>query len=157
MVIGIGNPIRGDDGIGPVVAEEICKTFHPKARGECECVSFTGSGLDLLGTLQGYDRAVLIDSFAGGQIEEGECCRVELPDEESKGTWGPSTHYIGIVDALRLARHMRVALPGEIRFYGIGVKTADAYQEGLSEALTRRVPAIVEMISDDLRGGERRQ
>jgi len=150
LVVGIGNPIRGDDGVGPVVAEAICSEGRLGDGGGCEWLAFTGSGLDLLGAMHGFERVVIIDSVAGDRIGEGECCRVDLPGMETEGTWSPSAHNIGIVDALRLAGHLRVPLP-EMRFYGIGVKAADAYREGLSEALARRVPAIVATINDDLR------
>lgn len=149
LVVGIGNPLRGDDGVGPAVAEAIC-------RGEGdgrECLAFTGSGLDLLGLFGGYGRAVLIDSLANGQLAEGECARLELPGDGAPPGPGPTAHYIGVADALRLARHLKVALPRDIRFYGVGVRPASEWREGLGAAVAARVPAIALEIEQDLRPG----
>lgn len=146
LVVGIGNPLRGDDGVGPAVAEAVCRG----AGERCECLSFTGSGLDLLGLLGGYDRAVLIDSLANGQLAEGECARLDLPDADAPPGPGPTAHYIGVADALRLARHLKVALPRDVRFYGIGVRPVSEWREGLGAAVAARVPAIAREIENDL-------
>lgn len=150
LVIGVGNPLRGDDGIGPAVAEALCTRLGPG----WESLPFAGSSLDLLTALVGRERVVILDALVHGSVAVGECCR--LSDPEAPAVTGfTSSHQTGVLEALALARHLGVALPSELRLFGIGVAAEDlaGYREGLSDRLAARVPGIVQELQLELREG----
>ena len=56
LVLGLGNPLRGDDGVGPRVVEEVIRRGLPE--GVTALDGGTG-GLDLLPVLEEWDRAIV--------------------------------------------------------------------------------------------------
>jgi hydrogenase maturation protease len=149
LIIGVGNPLAGDDGIGPTVAARLCKRSGAGTEGR----AFAGSALDLLGLIDqagAPDRVVIVDSLVGDALDEGEVARVAFPDDPA-GPW-ISSHHVGVLELKALAERLRVRLPDDLRLYGIGVCEEAVFREGLSERLARRVPNMVRHIQDDLGG-----
>ena len=149
LVVGVGSTIRGDDGVGPAVAEAVACAC---GRG-AEWMPFDGSALDLLGAFSGpprYDRGVVIDCVADGRLREGEVARVLLPQVVAPPDGWLSSHHAGILETFALANHLGEALPPDLRFYGIGVTDATSFNDKLSASLTARLPAIIAEIVADL-------
>ena len=152
LVVGVGNPLAGDDAIGPVVAEGLERT----GRDGVTCVPFAGNGLDLLQRFAGdtpWDRVVVVDAMEGGDLEVGELARVTPPTVDPDDTSYMASHTVSILEALTLARKMGVSIPGDVRFYAVGVSETVPFREGLSPALKRRVPAIVEALAAEIADG----
>jgi hydrogenase maturation protease len=151
LVIGIGSPIRGDDGIGPALAERVCLGRGP----DWEAIPFQGSGFDLLGAITqpgGYDRVVLIDSMDNGTLPVGEVARVDpLPDIPVRDGYA-SSHHVGVLEAFRLAPVFGASLPDDVRLYAVGVDRADGFREGLSTGMAARLDELAEAIARDLVG-----
>jgi len=150
LVIGVGNPLRGDDGIGPVVAEALCAALGPG----WEFLPFSGSGLDLVTALAGREQVVVIDALVHDTVAVGECCRITPPPMSLPESF-PSSHRAGVLEAFALARRLGLPLPAELTVFGIGV-AAEAlvdYREGLTEALASRVPDLVRQLGQELRKG----
>jgi hydrogenase maturation protease len=149
LVVGVGSAIRGDDGVGPAVAESVARIG---GRG-FEWMPFDGSALDLLGAFAGpprYDCSVVIDCMADGRLEEGEVARILPPDGHSPvGGW-LSSHHAGILETLAMADRLRQTLPRDLRFYAVGVKDSTAFREGLSPTLKARLGEIATLIATDL-------
>ena len=76
LVLGLGNPLRGDDGVGPRVVEELTRRGLPD--GVMTLDVRTG-GLDLLHTLEGWKRVVAVDAADVGR-EPGQFVRF-TPDQ----------------------------------------------------------------------------
>jgi hydrogenase maturation protease len=148
LVVGVGNPIRGDDAVGPVVAEQLCRLLGP----QCEFLPLCGSGMDLLGWVDGYERMVVIDAMQDERLQVGECCALELPGAHTRPL-DLSSHRASVLDVLALAPRWGVRLPAEVRWYGVGVRLRDEFSDGLSEQLRACVPAIVQSIRRDLERG----
>ena len=56
IVVGLGNPILGDDGVGWRVAQAV-QALAPEADVECQALG----GLSLMERLVGYQRAIIVD------------------------------------------------------------------------------------------------
>ena len=76
LVLGLGNPLRGDDGIGSRVVEELIRRGLPE--GVTALDGGTG-GLDLLQVLEGWERVVVVDAADVGR-EPGQFVRF-TPDQ----------------------------------------------------------------------------
>lgn len=150
LIVGVGSPIRGDDGVGPALAQAVAET----ATGAVvDWMAFDGSALDLLGIFtEGprYDRAAIVDCVTGGSPAPGEIARLLLPDEGWPRDGWTSSHHAGIRETLAMARRMSVALPADLRFYGVGVRDATAFREGLSPAMQARLPDLAKALAADL-------
>ena len=64
VILGIGNPLLGDDGAGWRVADQIRQLFTPNSELNIENCSL--DGLSLMEKISGYDAAILIDTIYTG-------------------------------------------------------------------------------------------
>src|ERR1044071_3125435 len=61
IVIGLGNPVLGDDGVGWRIAEEVHNQLDPALHINVDYLSL--GGISLMEHLIGYERVILIDAF----------------------------------------------------------------------------------------------
>src|SRR4030067_927312 len=112
LVLGLGNDLLGDDGIGLLAAASL--EGHLGSRVE---IARSGrSGLYLVEELEGYDAAIILASVLGEQPG-----RVgELPAAALRPL-GPSAHYAGLPEALALARSAGLRVPGRLRSFAVAL------------------------------------
>lgn len=154
LIIGLGNPILGDDGVGWVVAEQVRSALaNPKSAIinpqsiEVDCASL--GGLSLMERLTNSERVILIDSIFTGEKTVGTVSRftlAELPDLTA-GHSG-SAHDTSLRNALNVGRSMRIDLPedGNIVIVAIEAERVYDFSQELSPAVTQAVPQAVRMI-----------
>lgn len=162
IVVGLGNPILGDDGIGWKVAEEVRKqllllnaalvTRHGgRKRGEPDYtdVEFLSlGGISLMEHLIGYDRAVLIDAMDSDQ-ETGSIIVAklsELPDYSTVHT--TSVHDTSLQNALRLGIAMGASLPEDVVVVAITTRHVYDFSEELTPAVAEAIPRAVKIVMD---------
>ena len=73
LIIGLGNPILGDDGVGWKVANQLTAIIDPDSAIEIDFASL--GGLSLMERMLGYQRVIIINSMETGQSPEG-CVKV---------------------------------------------------------------------------------
>ncbi len=140
-IIGLGNPLRGDDGIGPRVIEALNRRGLPPG---VQAVEEGAGGLELLELLEGQERAVIVDAALVGR-EAGQFVRF-TPEEArlEEAADRLSFHSAGLAETLTLARALERPLPPLVIF---GVQPARTdWEEGLSPAVEAALPALVEAI-----------
>jgi hydrogenase maturation protease len=140
FIIGLGNPILGDDGVGWRVAEEVEKRLADKSEVQVDCYSL--GGLSLMERLTGCERAILIDSIFTGTRPIGTVSLFllcDLADQTSGHT--ASTHDTSLRNALKVGRSMGIELPDDENVMVIAVEAEAVYD--FSETLTASVEAAV--------------
>ncbi|HID65956.1 MAG TPA: hydrogenase maturation protease [Aquificaceae bacterium] len=60
IVVGIGNPIMGDDSVGIRVVEELKKEV------EVDTAILTTTTFEVLDKIMGYDKAIIVDGIKSG-------------------------------------------------------------------------------------------
>ncbi|HPI92958.1 MAG TPA: hydrogenase maturation protease [Deltaproteobacteria bacterium] len=144
LVLGMGNPILGDDGIGLVVA----RALEGKAADSVVATS-TMIGLDLMDIMTGYDRVFVIDAMCTREGEPGEVRRIS--PEGGPGTMHLFTshglHFFEIID---LGRSCGIDMPEIGAVYGIEIGDAVCFDEELSDGLKDKLDGIVEIILRDM-------
>jgi len=102
LVVGIGNPDRGDDGFGPAVARRL-QARLPTGTRVAEC---HGDVLGLIDQWRSFAAVVAVDAAAPidrpGRIHRYDLADAPLP----AGLAACSTHAFGLADAVELARHL---------------------------------------------------
>ncbi len=161
LVVGLGNPILGDDGVGWKVAEEVKKQLPlpsppaPLPAGEeshvvdVECLSL--GGISLMERLIGYQRAILIDAFSlDGPIGSILVLKLsELPHYSALHT--TSAHDTSLQNAITLGRSMGAQLPEEITVVGIATRQIHDFSEELSPPVAEAVPQTVQIVLELLK------
>ena len=145
VIIGMGNPLRRDDGIGWSVARQLEALVQPGV----EVRIHRGGGLGLMDTWKGATTVVVIDAVSSG-APAGTVSRFDAsaqPLPQHLGTTC-STHDFGLNEAVELARAM-VQLPS--RFIVIGVEGADFTPgSGLSPVVAGAIEKTVEAVLQEL-------
>ena len=144
LVIGLGNPILGDDGVGWRVSQELkASTELPP---EVDVVSLDVSGLSLMEALIGYKKAIIIDAIVTHQEPLGKvsCFPLnELPNPSSGHL--SSTHDTSLQSALKIGWDLGYALPDEIIMVAIESQKVYDFSEELSTAVSAAVPEAVKI------------
>jgi hydrogenase maturation protease len=145
LVLGFGNPLHGDDGLGAYVVELLLQRKLPP---QVEVMDAGTPGFGLASELEGWKRVILVDAVRMGQdagswrrFSPGE---VRLLAEESF----LSLHQPGLANGLALAQALDI-LPNEIIFYGIEPTETDLFK-GVSPAVMNAVVEVVDNIMDEL-------
>jgi hydrogenase maturation protease len=128
VVIGLGNPNLGDDGVGWRVVEnlqQILASSHPDVAYDCISVG----GIHLMEKLAGYQRAILVDAVLT-EGEVGQVHRYSL-DDLPNGHSG-DIHSASLQDALAAGRALGIDLPKEIIIVGMAIQPNLEFSDSLS-------------------------
>jgi hydrogenase maturation protease len=134
LILGLGNPILSDDGIGLLLT----KRLEGKIPG-VEVASITLAGLELLDILAGYDHVFLIDAATGTGGEPGEL------KEISDGTGALhlfTSHGVNFFEILRIGRDSGLKMPEPAVVFGIEIGNATDFGTSLSPALLSALPTL---------------
>nr|WP_231366519.1 MULTISPECIES: hydrogenase maturation protease [unclassified Thioalkalivibrio] len=110
LVIGIGNPWRGDDGIGHAVVDAL------EGTAGLATAKSHGEPAELMELWQGHDPVILVDAIVTGAAP-GTLHRLDAREPLPRGA-RYSSHGIGLAEAVELARSLG-DLPGTLIVHGI--------------------------------------
>lgn len=140
-VIGIGNTLRRDDGIGILILEALLKFYKQEA---VDYLNFGIASFDLLHRIQNYDAALIIDGI-NADLAPGELKIFKLGDiEYNLENSATSTHELNLKDIFEFSKNFN--LKAKIYVAGIQVKDT-SFGEGLSEVLDNKKEGIARKIS----------
>jgi hydrogenase maturation protease len=146
IIIGLGNPILGDDGVGWRVAEEVKKKIPPDLSVTVEFLSL--GGISLMELLIGYERAILIDALASDR-EPGTVITsslMELPDVSAFHT--TSAHDTSLQNALKLGKAMGADLPEQVDVVGVVIDPVYDFSENLSLPVSQAISKATQIVID---------
>lgn len=153
LIVGLGNPILGDDGIGWRVAEAVKKALLEQAaeNQNIDVACFALGGLSLMEHLIGYDQAIIIDAVQTTTGVPGQVYDLHLADlpDLSVGHM-TAAHDTSLQNALTLGRTMGASLPHEIRIVGIEAERIYDFSEELSADVAAAVPVATQLVFQQL-------
>jgi len=135
-VIFIGNSIFGDDGIGLVVGGILRRRLE-ELGFEVQIAERTG--FVLLDCLDGWERAVVIDSVCTGRNPAGEVLSFSAEDFSSVKSAAP--HFSGVPEAMQLMKGLKMDLP-KVSIVGINVNDPYTLSDDISGDLKLMKDAI---------------
>jgi hydrogenase maturation protease len=171
-VLCLGNDLIADDALGIIAARWLCRRLaglgaplppgpafdpaatirvfrHPRA-GEVEVVETALTGMYLLEAVVGAGRLIVVDTVVTGADPPGNV-RV-LAEGDLSGPPGGSPHYVGLFEALELARGLGLPTPGEVIV--VAVEAEDYLTVGgrMTASVGAAVPRVVERVLALLEG-----
>ena len=138
LVVGIGNILLQDEGIGVHVARALQEAALPP---DVEAVDGGTSGADLIEVIAGRPKLIVVDSLQA-DAEPGAVFRMSMDDLAGRDYAGFSLHELGLLETLQMAKLLG-CLPKEIVIFGVQPK---AISPGLE--MTREVAAVVPRLID---------
>jgi len=144
VVIGVGNPFRRDDGVGPALVA----AARPRLPPEVDVVEVDGEATALLDAWAGAEVAVVVDTVTTG-ARAGTVHRLEVGrDPLGSPSRFATTHALGVGEAVRLGAALG-RLPRRIVI--VGIEPGDlAHGPGLSDAVAAAVPAAAHRLVDEV-------
>ncbi len=150
LVLGLGNPILRDDGVGVRVAEMVKAALPSDAPVEVRQVSV--GGLTLMEAMVGYERVILVDAFHRRDGRPGTTHRLTLEELQaiSPTQHIASPHDATLVTALEVGRRMGLPLPEEITIYAVEVENVTEFGEEPTPAVARAIPQVARAVLVEL-------
>ncbi len=142
VILGLGNTILTDDGVGIYVVREIQKLITDH-QSPITIKEASLGGFNFIDLLAGFDRAVIIDAIHTKDGVPGEFYELD-PAALNPSARLSSLHQIDFATACELARNMGVAFPVEFAIFVMEV--ADEFSFG--EKCTPKVEAAVPKMSE---------
>ncbi len=147
LVVGLGNPILGDDGVGWKIAEEVKRRLcpssgsYPLANKHFISVEYLSlGGLGLMEHLVGYDNAILIDAFRSEEAI-GSVLVMRLEDMPNYSAFHTtSVHDASLQNALEFGSRLGAKLPKHIMIVGVTTDKCFEFCDGLTPEVQAAVP-----------------
>lgn len=148
IVLGVGNQILGDDGVGVHVAGELKKYVDRKDVVIDEAAT---GGMNLLDLILGYDKAIIIDAVKTVEGKNGEVKRIPFADFSTMHSSNP--HDVTLSEAISMAKKMgENRIPREIVVIGILMKeNSYEFKEKLSPKIAASIPKAVKLVLNEIK------
>lgn len=156
LIIGLGNPILGDDGVGWVVAQQLKDELVERSDIEFDFLSL--GGLSLMERLTGYQKVILIDALSTGKYPQGKVISFPLDSiVDLNAGHSSSAHDTSLRNALEVGRSMNINLPKNENITIVAVEAANVYDfsKELSPQIEAAVPHAVNLVLELLSKGEK--
>ena len=140
LILGIGNILLSDEGVGVRVIEQMQKMHLPD---DVEVIDGGTAGADLLDVLAERRKVIVIDAVQA-DCEPGTVLRFTADDLTQPDGVGMSLHELGLGEALTMTRKLECA-PEDVVVFGIKPKDISCGLE-LSEEIAASVPKVIELV-----------
>ena len=145
LILGIGNPILTDDGVGIKIAQKL-----KEEKAELAVTETSEAGIALLDLIVGYNKLIIIDSIKTEEGEPGDLYKLELEDLKPAKDYS-SSHGIGIATAFELGQKMGYDMPKFVSIYAVNIKDNRTFGENCTEEIKERIPFIAKQIIEEER------
>ena len=145
IVIGCGNLLAADDGIGIYVARSLKE--YPLSN-DVQIIEAGCPGLDLLRLWENKKNVIIIDAVISG-AKPGTVHVFNLNQVIPREIMPLSSHSFNVVDAIELGKILKV-IPEQLIIVGIEVETEKACREALSPSVEQAIPVACEQIIKEI-------
>jgi len=145
LVVGIGNLLLTDEGVGVHIIQELSRMKLPE---NVELADIGTASFDLLTFMEGKDKVIIIDALVSDD-KPGTLYRLS-PDDliSGKRKLLTSLHQFGIPQVLNLIKQKNQKI--EIVIFGIVPKDYQTYSTELTPELVKALPHIIQKILESL-------
>lgn len=151
LVLGLGNPILTDDGVGIYVVRQAAASWSGDGVDFKEA---SVGGLRLLEVIAGYERLILVDAICAqdglpGEVTWGHVSDVPTPRHAS------STHDLSFTGALALGRGLGLTLPDDEAIFIVAIQADDVLSFGeqptppVAAAVTRAAQVVLDLLKSE--------
>lgn len=137
LVLGLGNELISDDGVGILAA----RALKEKLEGKADVVESSLHGVALMDLFVGYDRTVVIDAIQTGEHAPGTI--LKLGPDDFRPVTAPSPHYSGLPEVLALAERLELDFPKDIVILAMEVADTRTFREELTERVREALPELI--------------
>lgn len=153
LVIGLGNPILTDDGVGVKVAEQIANQLSHVRNPDITVTEASVGGLRLMELMNGYSKVIIIDALIHEDNNlPGRFHRLNLDDLRvmAPTQHSASAHDTNLITALDAGKLLGLSLPKEVIIFAIEVENVMDFNDQVTPAVSRAIPQVVNAVLEEL-------
>jgi hydrogenase maturation protease len=150
VLIGLGNPVLGDDAVGLRVAERVQRLVEARPLPGASVLTSTRGGFELLDLLAGADAAIVVDCVAVPGGRPG-AVRTLSVDRLAGAARLVGSHDVGLAQVVELGRLLGVPMPRRLEIVGVEADLGGRIEEHLSPRVARAVGPLAERLYRRLR------
>jgi hydrogenase maturation protease len=149
-IIGLGNSILTDDGVGIYAAREVERRLATAGfAAGVDVVETEVAGFALMELMNGWKRVILLDSIQFEGVKPGTVIRIDPADLHTSLRLR-SVHDIDLPTALELGRRLGLKMPQELTVYGIQAEDLLTFGESITSAAERGLRQAVDLVLDEV-------
>jgi hydrogenase maturation protease len=148
LLLGLGNPILGDDRIGWWVIQEVDQRIRATQREFVDLEVCSLGGITLMEKLTGYDKAIIVDAICTNDQQPGKIHRLTLDDLPSLYSDGP--HDASLKDALEMGRRLELILPTQVVIVAVEINPQVEFSEQLSPPVEASISPAATAVLEEL-------
>jgi hydrogenase maturation protease len=145
LILGIGNLLMRDEGIGVRVVEALGHVGLPDG---VEVVDGGTAGADLIDLLAQRQKVIVIDALQADQ-KPGTVLRLQPENILPSSDQSLSLHELGLAETLRMTQYLNCA-PTEVVIFAIQPQAVEPGLE-LSDTVAATIPQIIELVQAELK------
>jgi len=146
LILGIGNELLADDGVGLRVARALAQTSLPPG---VEAKETPFASLQILDLLVGYDRALLVDAIQTGTAQPGYM-HILSPADLNNGLPPASMHHVDLSTVLALGGRLGAKMPATVRVFAVEAADVSTFGDGCSPEVEAAIPRVIEAVLAEL-------
>jgi len=147
LVLGLGNEILSDDGIGPRLVKDLTGMFDSP---QLEFKTVSLGGLEVMELLTGFDKAVLIDAIHTRDGKPGTVYYFSPSDFRETSNLS-NLHDVSFLTALRLARTLDLNIPSDLYIIAVEIYEDLVFSENLTPVLNRKYSGTLKKVHEILK------
>ena len=141
LILGIGNTVLCDDGVGNRVAAEVGKRISDPGITVAEACH---GGLYLLEAFLGYDHVVLIDAIQTRGGIPGDVYELS-PEDLLSARHLSSPHQVDFATALELGKALGLPVPSRIDIVAVEAGDVTSFRDRCTPEVEKAIPVAVEL------------
>lgn len=145
-VLGCGNVLVGDDGIGIRVIEKLRAMELPP---DVEVIDAGVGGLAILNWIEDADRVIIIDAVQTGNEPPGTVYRFTDKELPPSNMFMLSLHDLNLVDTLNVGRLVQ-KMPEEIVIIGVEVRRVAEFTKELTPEVEAAMPEVIDLVLKEI-------
>jgi hydrogenase maturation protease len=144
LILGLGNILLGDEGVGVRVVEQLLSHSFPE---EIEVIDGGTAGYELINFFEGKEKVIIVDAVKTDDTP-GSVYKMDLSVVQEDETVQLSLHQIGLKNVFKMASMMD--LNPEVTLIGIVPKDYQDYNIGLSDEVEKAIPLAIETVLKEI-------
>ena len=142
LILGIGNDILTDDGIGPKLVNDLQKKNYP------DNIHFQNAflgGLEILEIIQGFEQVIFIDAIITEKGIPGTVYHF-TPYDFIETLHLSNLHDANFLTALELGKKMNMSIPSDIHIIAVEIVEDRVFSDQFSAEIEKKYSEIIESV-----------
>jgi len=148
LVLGIGNTILGDDGIGVHIAQGLAKEINDE---NIDVMDTSIDGLNLLEIIAGYDKLIVVDAIMTEETKAGEIYKLKPENIGRLACSATSPHHLNLATTIEIGKRLfPQEIPGEVIIFAVGAQEVTEVTEEMTAKVKEAIPRVIHLVLEEL-------